>query len=84
MKHITLEQRYEIQSLLKAGYTQKAIAKAIDKSESTISREIKRNKDLRGCGYKATTAQNKYRKRLLEKQSTPVLLMLLSKILNSC
>jgi IS30 family transposase len=67
MKHITLEQRYEIQSLLKAGYTQKDIAKAIDKSESTISREIKRNKDLRGCGYKATTAQNKYRKRLLEK-----------------
>lgn len=67
MKHITLEQRYEIQSLLKAGYTQKDIAKAIDKSESSISREIKRNKDLRGCSYKATTAQNKYRKRLLEK-----------------
>ena len=67
MKHITLEQRYEIQSLLKADYSQKAIAKAIGKNESTISREIKRNKDKRGCGYKATTAQRKYQKRLFEK-----------------
>jgi len=67
MKHITLEQRYEIQAFLKAGLSQKDIANAIGKSESSISREIKRNKDLRGCGYKATTAQRKYEKRLFKK-----------------
>lgn len=67
MGHITLEQRYEIQSMRKAGFSQKSIAKAIGKSESTVCRELQRNSDKRGCGYSALTAQRKYEKRMAEK-----------------
>ena len=67
MGHITLEQRYEIQSMINANFSNKAIAAAIEKSESTISREIRRNCDRRSGRYKASTAQRKYEKRQKEK-----------------
>jgi IS30 family transposase len=43
MSHITKEQRYVIQSLLKRGISQKEIAIEIGVHKSTISREVRRN-----------------------------------------
>ena len=67
MKHLTKEQRYTISVMLQKGYSQKEIAKAIDKDKSTISREIKRNRDKRNGVYKANLAQKKYEQRQKEK-----------------
>ena len=47
MSHITDEQRCIIQRMKKAGHHQKPIAEAIGKSESAVSREIRRNCDQR-------------------------------------
>lgn len=47
-KQLTSEQRYAIKLGLQAKMTLSAIAKQIDVSVSTISREIKRNKNSRG------------------------------------
>lgn len=46
--HLDQEQRYQISSLLKAGYQRKVIAAEIGVHRSTISREIKRNQGKRG------------------------------------
>ena len=43
MKHITVEQRYEISAYLKCGKTITFIAYALGYNNSSISREIKRN-----------------------------------------
>lgn len=59
MSHLTSEQRYTICVLLGQGYTQKDIAKAIDKDPSVISREIHRNKDKRNGQYNNSLAQRK-------------------------
>lgn len=45
---LTEGERYQIQSYLKAGYTQKEIAEALGRSPSTICRELSRNRGLRG------------------------------------
>ena len=45
---LTHEQRYQIYSLLKAGHNQTEIAKNIQVHKSTISRELKRNRGLKG------------------------------------
>ena len=42
-KQLTLSKRYHISTLIKQGYKQKDIALEIGVSESTISRELKRN-----------------------------------------
>ena len=47
-KQLTVEQRYQISALLQSGSTQKQIAKIVGVSESTISRELSRNKSKRG------------------------------------
>ena len=47
MSHITYQQRYTISCMLTQGYNQSRIGEAIGKHKSVISREIKRNKDLR-------------------------------------
>ena len=47
-KQLTLGQRYQIAALKKAGHSNKAIAENIGTSESTISRELKRNTGKRG------------------------------------
>ncbi|WP_143728830.1 IS30 family transposase [Microbulbifer sp. GL-2] len=41
-------ERYQIYSLRKAGHSQKAIAKLLERHPSTISRELRRNTGLRG------------------------------------
>jgi len=69
-KQLNLDQRYTIKRMLEQGYTQKAISNAIGKSESTVSRELKRNVNMRGRGanqYDPVRAQKKTDKRHKEK-----------------
>jgi IS30 family transposase len=47
-KQLSLEQRYKIEALLKAGLTQKLVATYIGVHPSTISRELDRNVGKRG------------------------------------
>jgi len=47
-KQLTCEQRYTIYSMNKSNYKQSEIALAIGVDKSTISRELSRNKSLRG------------------------------------
>jgi IS30 family transposase len=46
--HLTQDERYQIAILAKAGHDQSAIAKLMDRDKSTISRELRRNRGLRG------------------------------------
>jgi transposase, IS30 family len=59
MSQLTKEQRYEISAFKKAGISQKEIAHLIQKSESCISKELKRNRDGRNGEYKAELADKK-------------------------
>ena len=63
MGHITIAQRYTIEVMLKQGHKQKEIALAIDKNESVISREIKRNCDERNGVYRSDLANRKCEQR---------------------
>ncbi|NQY12024.1 MAG: helix-turn-helix domain-containing protein [Flavobacteriales bacterium] len=63
MAHITFNQRYTISCMLKEGYKQVQIAKAIEKNKSVVSRELKRNSDARNNNYKQELATQKYAKR---------------------
>jgi IS30 family transposase len=45
---LTQEQRYQIYAFLKAGFSQSAIANEINVHKSTISRELRRNRGLKG------------------------------------
>ncbi len=47
-KQLTQEERYQIYALKKVGMNQKEIADDLKRSPSSISRELKRNKGLRG------------------------------------
>jgi IS30 family transposase len=47
-KQLTQEERYQIYALKKAGKKQKDIANELSRSASSISRELKRNKGLKG------------------------------------
>lgn len=55
-KQLTEEERYQIYGYMKAGYTQIEIAKMLDRHESTISRELARNRGLKG--YRPKQAQH--------------------------
>ncbi|MFV5490641.1 IS30 family transposase [Acinetobacter sp. ASP199] len=46
--HLTLEERYQIYALLREGFSKRHIACRLNRSPSTISREIKRNKARNG------------------------------------
>ncbi len=53
MRHytqLTIEQRYQISGLKKAGFNQSKIATDLNIHKSTISREFKRNKGHSGAG----------------------------------
>lgn len=65
-QHLAQTERDRIQALLEAGHEQKEIASILKRDESTISREIKRNRrKIRGENgtrnglYEATVAQHK-------------------------
>ena len=55
--HLSLGERYQIYALIGAEHNIKFIADALGRSPSTISRETRRNKNLRG--YRAKHAHNK-------------------------
>ena len=55
--HITREERYQIYALKKAGHKQNEIAEVLERSESTISRELSRNCGRRG--YRPKQAHSK-------------------------
>lgn len=57
-KHLTLEERYQISAYKKAGYLQKEIAKALGVSNSTISREFKKNSSVVQKRYSPKSANN--------------------------
>jgi len=63
MPHLTEPQRYTIQVMLKQGYARKEICEAIGRDKSVLSREIKRNRDLRSGEYKSKLATRKYNER---------------------
>ena len=67
MAHLTKPQRDTIEAMLKEGHTQSEIARVIGKNKSVVSREIKRNRDLRSGSYSQDLAQRKYQKRQKEK-----------------
>lgn len=67
MKHLTEEQRYTIEKLLSQQFSKSRIAAIIGVHKSTISREIKRNSDLRSDKYISGLAHRKYEKRQKEK-----------------
>ena len=52
---LTGEQRYQIDALMKAGHNQSEIAVIMGRDKSTISRELRRNRGLRG--YRPKQAQ---------------------------
>lgn len=54
-KHLTQDERYQIAILLKAGKRQNEIAALMNRSTSTVSRELKRNRGQRG--YRPKQAQ---------------------------
>ena len=64
-KHLNYEQRYTIECMLKSGYKKKEIFKTLGISESTLYRELSRNKRKRGS-YNAKYAQMLSDERLKE------------------
>ena len=46
--HLTKEERYQTWALLGAGYSQRQIARRLDRSPSTVCREVRRNRGQRG------------------------------------
>ena len=60
-KHLTAEQRYTIDRLLRQNKGRKEIALTIDVSESTLSRELKHNSGKRGYHWKQAQAKAKSR-----------------------
>ncbi len=59
--HLTREERYQIYALKRAGQTQSQIAAVLLRSESTISRELRRNSG--GRGYRPKQADRKANER---------------------
>lgn len=57
-QQLTYEQRCQIFVLKKIGYSQRAIARSIDTSQSTISRELARNTGERGYRHKQAQARS--------------------------
>jgi IS30 family transposase len=46
--HLTEGERYQIDDLRREGFSQAAIAKQLNRSTATLSREIRRNQGERG------------------------------------
>lgn len=65
MKHLTREQRYEIQMYFLLGMNKSQIARVLNVHKSTITREFQRNSDKKSKGtyYFASRAQRKVKKR---------------------
>ena len=62
-KHLTEDERYQIEELLGEGFSQLAVAKCLNRSPSTLSRELQRNRGERG--WRPRQAQSKAMERLV-------------------
>lgn len=60
--HLTEDERYKIDELLRNGFSQMVISEQLDRPRSTISRELLRNKG--DCGWRPRQAQMKANARL--------------------
>ncbi|MGD8569148.1 MAG: IS30 family transposase, partial [Gammaproteobacteria bacterium] len=67
---LTQEQRYQIYALMKAGLNQTEIADIVGVHKSTISRELRRNRGLKG--YRPQQAQQLCRQRRTEKVASRI------------
>lgn len=65
--HLNQSQRYALEAYLSVNKSRSEIAGLLQVSESTISRELKRNCDDRNKCYKAELADRKYQERVLRK-----------------
>jgi transposase, IS30 family len=65
--HLTQQERDRIEALLESGHTQKEIAKILKRNESTISRELKRNR--RKIKKKGGTIDGKYEASVAEQKA---------------
>ena len=63
-KQLSLEQRYQIEALLKAGKNQTETANIVGVHKCTISRELKRNVPKRGYGAKIYCSEKAHKKAL--------------------
>ncbi len=70
-KQLTLEQRYQIYAMKKAGFKQKQIAVETSVHPSTVGRELRRNAGKRG--YRAKQAHQKAAGRKLAKATERIL-----------
>ena len=52
--HLTLEERYQIEAMLRVARKWEEIAQALGRAQSTIKREVQRNRGVRG--YRAQAA----------------------------
>jgi transposase, IS30 family len=68
---LSLEQRYQIEALLKAGNKQNAMASILGVHPSTICRELKRNTPAAGVGSGIYWASNAQRRTTLRHQYKP-------------
>jgi len=68
--HLTEEERYHIDELLRERHTQSDIAKSLGRSAPTISREFSRNKGKRG--WRPHQANNKATERLISRGASNV------------
>jgi len=66
-KQLTQEKRYQVSALIKAGLNQKEVALEVGVHPSTISRELRRNRDI-VRGYNAELAQIKSTKTEIKKK----------------
>jgi IS30 family transposase len=78
-KQLNQAQRYQIEILKKAGKNQKEIAVLLGVSESTISRELKRNQGKKGYRPKQAQIKADHRKKQAAKalKMTPALILLI-------
>jgi transposase, IS30 family len=78
-KQLNQAQRYQIEILKKAGKNQKEIAALLGVSESTISRELKRNQGKKGYRPKQAQikADNRKKQALKALKMTPALIFLI-------
>ena len=56
-RQLTIEERYQIQIYNAQGFSQRAIARTLNRAASTISRELARNVDLISGEYRSELAQ---------------------------
>jgi len=67
---LTREQRYQIKALMDIGHSQTEVAQQLEVNKSTISREVRRNRGLRG--YRPKQADEMALRRRREKAQTKI------------